>query len=96
MLRATEDDDVFFLFVGGQVDHATIVAERAELERVLKLGTGRSDIELGRIRSITEYRCVISLSFVCREFMDRWQASCAHGGNIPQRSSLRCRRYAFD
>ena len=57
MLRATEDDDIFFLFIGGQINHAKIVAERTELERVLRLGTGRSDIELGRVRFISEYRC---------------------------------------
>ena len=60
MLRATEDNDVFFLFIGGQVNHAKIVAERAELERVLKLGTGRSNIELGQVRFISEYRSVES------------------------------------
>lgn len=56
MLRATEEDEIFTLSIGGQVDHAKIVAERAELERVLKLGTGRSDLKLGHVRFIAEYR----------------------------------------
>ncbi|TFY61335.1 hypothetical protein EVJ58_g4588 [Rhodofomes roseus] len=56
MLRPTEDDDIYFLSVGGHVDHAKIVAERAGLERVLKVGTGRMDIVLGKIRYVTEYR----------------------------------------
>ena len=56
MLRATEEDDIFTLSIGGQIDHAKIVAERGELERVLRLGTGCSDLELGRVRFISEYR----------------------------------------
>ncbi|KZT69631.1 monooxygenase [Daedalea quercina L-15889] len=56
MLRATEDEDVYFLFIGGQVDHAKIVAERAELERMLKVGTGRTDLEIGAVRFISEYK----------------------------------------
>jgi len=56
MLRPTEDDNIYFLLLGGHLDHAKIVAERAELERVLRVGTGRTDIELGRVRYLAEYR----------------------------------------
>lgn len=58
MLRATGEDNVFFMSIGGRINHAKIVAERTELERVLKLGTGRSDIVLDRVRYIAEYKCV--------------------------------------
>ncbi|PCH36611.1 hypothetical protein WOLCODRAFT_167026 [Wolfiporia cocos MD-104 SS10] len=56
MLRATEDDDTYFIFIGGRVDHAKIAQDRDELIRVLREGTGRSDIELGKVRWLSEYK----------------------------------------
>ncbi|KAH9840296.1 monooxygenase [Rhodofomes roseus] len=56
MLRATEDDGIYFLFIGGHIDHAKVVAERAELERVIRIGTGRTDIQLGKVRYVAQYR----------------------------------------
>ncbi|CCM05219.1 uncharacterized protein FIBRA_07429 [Fibroporia radiculosa] len=54
-LRPTEDD-TFFCFIGGQVDRDKVVADRAELIRVLRVGTGRADIEVGEVKSLTNYK----------------------------------------
>jgi len=56
LLRPTEDAHIHAMFVGGHIDHAKIVAEPAELERVLRVGTGRTDIELEAVHVIADYR----------------------------------------
>jgi len=53
--------------LGGHLDHAKIVAERTELERVLRVGTGRTDIELGTVRYVAEYRPHVRMTETFRQ-----------------------------
>ena len=57
-IRPTEQEGIYALVLGGQVDYAKVVAEREELERVLEVGTGRKDMKLLRVRAITEWKYV--------------------------------------
>ncbi|KZT05391.1 monooxygenase [Laetiporus sulphureus 93-53] len=56
MLRATEDGDLYFTFVGGKVDHARLVADRDHLLHTIRTSTGRHDLELGAIKWLTEWK----------------------------------------
>ncbi|KZT69639.1 monooxygenase [Daedalea quercina L-15889] len=55
-LRSTEQDGIWLLMLGGQINHAKVVAEREELEKMIKIGTGREDLKLGQVHSIVEWR----------------------------------------
>ena len=59
-LRATEEGNIFQLGLGGQIDASKVVEDRAELERVVRLGTGRTDFEIGKVRLIYVLRYVLA------------------------------------
>ncbi|KAI0726815.1 monooxygenase [Fomitopsis betulina] len=51
-LPAPEEGIIFQLGLGGQIDAAKVVGGRAELERVVRLGTGHTDIQIVKVRLI--------------------------------------------
>lgn len=56
MLRPTEEEGMFALFLGGRIDHAKVAASREELIKVLRAGTDRTDLVLSEVRWLSEFR----------------------------------------
>lgn len=56
MLRPTEEDGIYALFLGGRVDHARIVADREELVKAIRAGTDRADLEVGQVKWLSQFR----------------------------------------
>ena len=44
------------MMLGGQVDFDKAVADRNELERMIRIGTGRADLQVGHIRLLFTFR----------------------------------------
>ena len=44
------------MMLGGQVDCDKAVADRDELERMIRIGTGRADLQVGHIRLLFTFR----------------------------------------
>ena len=42
--------------MGGQIDATKVVENQAELERVIRLATDRSDIQVGKVRNLSVFR----------------------------------------
>ncbi|KZT69619.1 monooxygenase [Daedalea quercina L-15889] len=66
-MRPTEQEGIYAIALGGQIDHAKIVLEREELERVVEVGTGRKDIKLGRVCSIAEWKPQVRMTETFRK-----------------------------
>ncbi|PCH36607.1 hypothetical protein WOLCODRAFT_127398, partial [Wolfiporia cocos MD-104 SS10] len=56
MLRPTEDEDIFALWVGGQIDYAKVASDREELIKAVRAGTDREDLQIGEVKWLSEFR----------------------------------------
>ncbi|KAL6305154.1 hypothetical protein BKA93DRAFT_879252 [Sparassis latifolia] len=56
MLFPTEDEGMFVLMLGGQVDHAKCLADHEGLIKILRAKTGRDELVLDRVKWLAEYR----------------------------------------
>ncbi|GBE80768.1 hypothetical protein SCP_0304870 [Sparassis crispa] len=56
MLSPTEDEGMFVLMLGGQVDHAKCLADHEGLIKILRAKTGRDELVLDRVKWLAEYR----------------------------------------
>ena len=55
-MRSTGEKDLYTMMMGGQVDFDRAVADRVELERMIRIGTGRADLQVGEIHLLFVFR----------------------------------------
>lgn len=55
-IRPTDEKNVFGLMLGGNINLEKIVDDSEELRKILETATGRTDIELKRVRLISTWR----------------------------------------
>ncbi|KZT05394.1 monooxygenase [Laetiporus sulphureus 93-53] len=56
MLRPTEEEGLFALILGGRIDHARMVSDQEELIKTIRTGTDRDDINVRKVRWLSEFR----------------------------------------
>ena len=60
-LRPTEEENIFGLMLGGNFNLEEVIANPVQLENILKKATGRTDIQIERVRLVSTWRYASSL-----------------------------------